>query len=223
MGEETLIGTRMETSRNAEMRRKREVSCVCLLLLAVLQIGTPSSAQTTTTTSAPNPAGLRYLTRPANALVALGEPAEFRCGVPKESPNLTFTFHGSHRHYNLTCPLGHVEDVPEALFGSCEMTKGRSEAVWTIRGTSFHDNGTRVVCQQSNNPNVLVAVLHVYDNGISHATLIGCVIGGFFGILLVFGLSYTALLRSETLQKCFRGKDTEDDMITIVKAEEKKT
>lgn len=41
------------------------------------------------------------------------------------------------------------------------------------------------------------------DNGSSYDILIGCVIGGFFGILLVFGLSYTMLQRSETLQKCF--------------------
>lgn len=33
--------------------------------------------------------------------------------------------------------------------------------------------------------------------------LIGCVIGGFFGILIVFGLIYVFLQRSETFRECF--------------------
>ncbi|XP_071326639.1 uncharacterized protein [Trachinotus anak] len=206
----------MENRRKAEMRTQRKVSHISLLPLALLLLTTPSSAQNTTTASAPNPAALSYRTRPADVTVAVGEPALFRCGVPEASPNLTFTFYGSHGNYSLTCPHGHVEDVSQALYGSCDVENGESLAVWTLRGTSFSDNGTRVVCQQSKNPDTPAAVLHVYDNGTSYATLIGCVIGGFFGILLVFGLSYTMLLRSETLQKCFRGKETEDDMTTIV-------
>lgn len=204
------------------MRKKREVSHICLLLLAFLQIITPTSAQnvttttTITTTSALNSAALTYRTRPANIIVAVGQPAVFRCGVPKTSPNITFTYYGNHRNYSLTCPYGHVDDIPQALHGSCDMKKEESLAVWTIKGTSFSDNGTRVVCQQSNNPDAPAAVLHVYDNGIGYATLIGCVTGGFFGMLLVAALSYTMLQRSETLQRWFRGKDTEDDLTTIV-------
>lgn len=213
-----------------ERRKKRKVShkCLLLLLLALLHITTPSSAQTntsttttttTTTTSAPDAAAISYRTRPADVNVAVGEPAVFRCGVPKASPNLTFTFYGSHGNYSLTCPSGHMEDIPQALYGSCDMKKGESLAVWTLKGTSFSDNGTRVVCQHSKNPNAPAAVLHVYDKGTNFAILIGCAIGGFFGILLVFGLSYTMLQRSETLQRCFRGKATEDDMTTIVTKE----
>lgn len=197
------------------MRRKREVSHVCLLLLALLHIGTPSSAQNNTT-SAPDSAGLSYRTRPVNVSVAVGEPAEFRCGVPEASPNLTFTFYGNHVNHSLTCPHGHVEDIPEALYGSCEMKDGESLAVWTLRGTSFPNNGTKVVCQQLRNPDAVAAILHVYDNGATYSVLIGCVIGGFFGILLVVGLIYATLYRSETFWKCFCGKDTEDDMTTIV-------
>lgn len=209
----------MEKDRKGEMKKKTKVYHICLLLLALLQITTPSSAlntTTTTTTSAPNAAALGYRTRPADVTAAVGEPAVFRCGVPKASPNLTFTFYGSHGNYSLTCPSGHMEDIPQALYGSCEIKKGELLAVWTLKGTSFSDNGTRVMCQQSKNPDAPAAVLHVYDNGVSYATLVGCTIGGFFGILLVFGLSYTMLRRSETLQKCFRGKQTDDDMATIV-------
>ncbi|XP_035528705.1 uncharacterized protein LOC118336212 [Morone saxatilis] len=204
----------MENRRKGEMRRKRKVPYICWLLLALLQIATPSSAQdTNTTTSA---AALRYLTRPVDVRVAVGEPAVFLCGVPIASPNLTFTFYRTQKNYSLTCPYGYAEDIPQALYGSCEMKKGESLAVWTLKGTSFSDNGTRVVCQQSNNMETHAAILRVYDSGISHATLIGCTIGGFFGVVLVAGLSYTMLQRSETLQKCFRGKETEEDVVTIV-------
>ncbi|XP_023266219.1 uncharacterized protein LOC111658072 [Seriola lalandi dorsalis] len=213
----------MENRRKGEMRTQRKVSHMCLLLLALLLLITPSSAQNTTVATTTissvgttNPAAPSYLTRPADVTVAVGEPAVFRCGVPEDSPSLTFILYGSHGKYNLTCPHGHVEDIPQALYGSCDVGKGESLAVWTLRGTSFSDNGTRVLCQQPRNPDAPAAVLHVYDNGTSYTTLISCSIGGFFGILLVFGLSYTMLRRSETLQKCFRGKETEDDMTTIV-------
>lgn len=147
-------------------------------------------------------------------------------------------------------PSGFLSTTPQALYGSCEMKNEESLGVWTLRGTSYSDNGTRVVCQQAKNPFKVTAILRVYgedysisfifynilflnvfsviktrctkgsvfstlsfphqvlfsfplDNGISHATLIGCTIGGFFGMLLVAGLSFTMLRRSETLQKCF--------------------
>ncbi|XP_010790944.1 uncharacterized protein [Notothenia coriiceps] len=213
-----------------EMRKRRKVFNMCLLLLALFQITAPSSAEnsianipttttTTTTTSAPNPAALRYLTHPADLKVAVGDPAVFSCGVPRASPTFTFTFYGSHGNYSLTCPSGHVEDIPQALYGSCGSKKGESLAVWTLKGTSYSDNGTRVVCQQPNNRAAPAAVLQVYDDGRSYFILIGCVIGGFFGILLVFGLLYFMLRRSETLQTWFRGSQPEDDMNTIVTKE----
>lgn len=68
---------------------------------------------TTTAISTPNPAAPSFLTHPADITVALGEPAVFRCGVPEASPNITFTFYGSHGNYSLTCPHGHVEDIPQ--------------------------------------------------------------------------------------------------------------
>lgn len=189
-------------------------------------ITTPAENITTTSSSisAPNPAAPSFLTRPADITVALGEPAVFRCGVPEASSNITFTFYGSHRNYSLTCPHGHVEDIPQvrwspplstlflavdfpffffcllpwsrasacnyggavssarfryytetfwivlclpclspqALDGSCATEGGESVAVWTIKGTSYSDNGTRVVCQRSNSPDTLAAILHVY-------------------------------------------------------------
>ncbi|KAK1895665.1 Basement membrane-specific heparan sulfate proteoglycan core protein [Dissostichus eleginoides] len=181
--------------------------------------GSQTDSVKLTDPKAPNPAALRYLTRPADLTVAVGDLAVFSCGVPRASPTFTFTFYGSHGNYSLTCPSGHVEDIPQALYGSCGSKKGELLAVWTLKGTSYSDNGTRVVCQQPNNPAAPAAVLHVYDDGRSYSILIGCVIGGFFGILLVFGLSYLMLRRSETLQTWFRGSQPEDDMNTIVTKE----
>ncbi|XP_035506531.1 uncharacterized protein LOC118319693 isoform X1 [Scophthalmus maximus] len=231
-----ISGTRRTECKKMEMKKKAEISPICLLLLTLLQITTPSLAQnatttifpvttttTTTITSAADPAALGYSTRPADVTVALGEPAVFSCGVPDASPGLSFTFYGSHGSYTLTCPGGHLEDVPQALYGGCDMKNGESLAVWTLRGASVSDNGTRVVCQQSNTPDTLVAVLHVYDNGASYAVLIGCAIGAFFGILLVCALSYTMLWRPERCRKCLGAGETEDDMVTIVAKNSKET
>ncbi|XP_047453604.1 uncharacterized protein LOC125015729 [Mugil cephalus] len=212
------------------MRKKRKVSLMCLLILAVLQIGTPSSAQnntagptvnsstTTTTSSTTTSAPLPYRTRPTDVVVTVGEPAVFRCGVPEASPGLRFTFYGSHGNYSLSCPGDNdVEDIPQALYGSCKRENGESLAVWTLKGTSLPDNSTRVVCQQPNNPYAPSAVLLVYDNGTSYALIVGCTIGGFFGILLVFGLLFLMLRESRTLQNCFRVEEVEEDKTTIVK------
>ncbi|KAF7656985.1 hypothetical protein LDENG_00033250 [Lucifuga dentata] len=208
----------MEKRMKGEVMRKVKVSHVCMLLLALLQLNTPVSAQNATTPPPPNPAALNYNPLPANLTVAVGEPAVFHCGVSSASSKLNFTLYGSHRNYSLICPGGSEEDILQALYGSCDEAEG-VKAVWTIKGTSFSDDTTRVVCQQTNHPDAPPAFLHVYDNGNSYSILIGCTIGGFFGILLVFGLSYAMLKRSETLQRCFRGKDPEDDTSTIVTKE----
>lgn len=205
----------MERGRKGETRRKK--ISIFLPLLAVLHITMPALAlgQVTSTTSAPQQPALGYLTRPANVTAAVGDPAVFRCGVPDSTPNVTFTFYGSRSNYSLFCPSGHVEDIPQALYGSCEMKDGESLAVWTLKGTSLSDNKTRVVCQKEGTTDAPSAVLHVYDNGISYATLVGCLIGAFFGTLLVAALFFVTLQRSESFRKCFSG-NAEDDLDTIV-------
>ncbi|KAM9310619.1 uncharacterized protein KZ484_026470 isoform 1-T2 [Pholidichthys leucotaenia] len=216
----------MERSGKGQIRKKRKFSAICLLLLTFLQTSTPSAAQTnsintspsrTTTTTSSKPGAYGYRTQPANVTVAVGEPAVFRCGVPRSSQNISFTFYGSHGKYVLICPHGHIENIPQALYGTCEINNTELLAVWTIQGTSYFDNGTRVVCHQLKNPHRLTARLHVYDNGASNALVIGCVIGGVFGIVLVSLLLYAMLVKSDTLQNIFGAADTEDDTIQIVK------
>ncbi|MEQ2291519.1 hypothetical protein AMECASPLE_014125 [Ameca splendens] len=210
------------------MAERRKVSHFCWLLLALLQVAAPSSAFATaknnaislgnnTTTFAPKPKPSSYRTIPVDVKVGLGEPAEFRCGVSEGSKNLTFTFYSSHGNYTLTCPNGKVEDISQALYGSCEVKNGELVAIWTLKGTSYSDNNARVVCQQSNNPDECAAVLHIYDSGTSYATLVGCLLGGFFGVLLVSGLIFLLLSRSVTLQNCLGADDIEDDLDAIVK------
>ncbi|XP_029927478.1 uncharacterized protein LOC115373301 [Myripristis murdjan] len=198
---------------------KRKVSDLCVLMLALFQLNASATAQSNTSTSPLNPAELSYKTLPANITVAVGEPAVFRCGVSPAS-KVTFTLHGSHGNHSLTCPGEPVNDIPQALYGSCQVKREELQAVWTMRGTSYSDDSTRVECQQQNHPDAPAAFLHVYDNGASLAIIIGCAIGGFFGALLVFGLSYTMLQRSETLQRCFRGDESENDDITIITKDE---
>ncbi|XP_017265304.1 uncharacterized protein LOC108232195 [Kryptolebias marmoratus] len=206
------------------MASKRTVSHVYWLLLAVLLIGTPSSAQSTTVSpvsttkaSAPEPGAASFRTVPKDVTVAVGEPVVFWCGVPEGSRNLTFTFYTNHGTYILICPDGKVDDIPQALYGSCEVKSGQLLAIWALKGTSYSDNDTKVACQQSGSPDVRAATLHVYDNGASNVVLIGCVIGGFFGILLVFGLLFVLLRKSERFQDCFGVDDKEDDLDTIIK------
>lgn len=205
---------------NENMRREKNVYHIIFVLLVFLQTTKHSSAQNTTTTVSPNststadPASLSYLTLPKDVTAALGDPAEFQCGVPKTSPGLTFTFYGSNRNYILTCPSGHVEDILQALEGSCEEKNAELLAVWTLKVTSLPNDGTGVMCQQKGSPEAPTATLHVYNKGLGSSLMIGLLVGCFFGVLLVFGLLYLALRRSERLQRCFVGE--EDDLIEIV-------
>lgn len=205
------------------MAGKLKVSHICWLLLALLQMAAPSSAQDVTTssdkssTSAPKPKATGYRTLPVDVKVAVGEPAEFRCGVSEVVQNLTFTLYTSHGNYTLTCPNGKVEDIPQSVYGSCEEKKDELLAIWTLKGTSYSDNDTWVVCHESNHPEERSASLHVYDDGVSQAVLIGCVIGAFFGVILVFGLIFLLLPKSMNIQNCLGEDDTEDDTDSIIK------
>lgn len=222
---------------NAEMFGRKSVIFVAL---AILQIAKHTSAQTTTVSSnttvtlstdssasVPSSASSQpptaapgssqsYLTLPSNITVGLGDPVVFWCGVPKSSEGLTFTFYGSAHNYTLSCPSGHIEDIPQALEGFCVVHLTELLAAWVLKGASIPDNGTRVVCQSRGHPPAPVAYLHVYDNGSGNSLLIGLAVGGFFGVITVCGLLYLTLTRSERLQMCFRGKNRQPEDLTEI-------
>lgn len=183
------------------------------MALAVLQITKHTSAQNTSVSSEPSK---NYKTLPLNKTVGLGDPAEFWCGVPRDSEGLTFTFYGSAHNYTLRCPSGHIEDIPQALEGLCVEHLDELLAAWVLKGTSIPDNSTRVVCQRRGHPAAPAAYLRVYDNGSGNALLIGLAVGGFFGLIIVFGLLYLMLTRSEQLQICFRGKNKQPEDLTEI-------
>ncbi|KAK7887124.1 hypothetical protein WMY93_026745 [Mugilogobius chulae] len=126
----------MEKKTAELFRRKSGI----FVVLAILQITKHASAQNTTatpsnstatpsnstvppsTSSAPGPShgpSTSYTTLPRNMTAGLGDPAEFWCGVPKNSEGVTFTFYGSTHNYTLNCPDGHIQDIPQALTGIC--------------------------------------------------------------------------------------------------------
>lgn len=221
---------------NAAMFGRKSVIFVAL---AILQIAKHTSAQNTTvsanttvslssasSTSVPassqpptaNPAPSQsYFTLPTNITVELGDPVVFWCGVPKSSGGLTFTFYGSAHNYTLSCPSGHIEDIPQALTGLCVIHAQEMLGAFVLKGTSIPDNGTKVVCQNRGQPAAPPAYLRVYDKGSGNGLLIGLAIGGVFGIITVFGLFYLMFTKSERLQMCCSGNDRRpDDIIEIM-------
>ncbi|KAJ0000152.1 hypothetical protein NQD34_011994 [Periophthalmus magnuspinnatus] len=212
---------------------------VIFVVVAILQITKHASAQNTTppsssttvplstslsasvppSTSSPGPdpgPSQSYLTLPSNVRAGLGNLAQFSCGVPISSKGLTFTFYGSAHNYTISCPGGHIEDIPQALEGYCLVRSKELLAGWVLKGASLPDNGTRVVCQGRGYLATRSAYLYVYDNGSGKALLIGVAVGLFFGVLTVFGLLYLMLTRSERLQICFRAKSSRPEDLTEI-------
>ncbi|KAJ8005342.1 hypothetical protein DPEC_G00145630 [Dallia pectoralis] len=157
-----------------------------------------------------------YATLPGNISVAVGKTATLQCGVVNSSGQLNFTLYGSRGNTTLLCPGGTTEYLAgQSIKGYCSNAGNEYLAIWLISVTSILDDNTRVVCKTPGQPEV-DGYLMVYADVSNFGTLIGCVIGGFFGILIVFGLAYVVVRRSERLQRCFRGNDSEDDDTTMV-------
>ncbi|KAL2084464.1 hypothetical protein ACEWY4_019982 [Coilia grayii] len=156
-----------------------------------------------------------YTHKPGNITSQSGESASFKCGISSSSsPKVIFTVQGNNNK-SMSCPGNTSEEwTVKSLQWSCSVTDGEVLAVWTISGTSLPDNGTMFRCQAQGQPDA-VGYLWVYVSSSYFGILIGCVIGGFFGILIVFGLTYIFLQKSETFRECF-GEKQEDDECTIV-------
>lgn len=193
----------METKR----RVPRGEVCLCFGLLLMLQLPAPSTAQT-------------FGSLLQNTTVRVGQPAVFYCDYPSTS-YITFSLSGAIGNYTLNCSSSGTTNgptpptVPPTLSGACQPGSAlRNQAVWTMGVTTLSDDMTRLTCSSPGLSSVK-AVLRVQDKS-STATMIACVLGGFFGILVLIVLAYLALQRSPRLQRIFRGKDAEHDDISIV-------
>ncbi|KAK1806725.1 hypothetical protein P4O66_005223 [Electrophorus voltai] len=101
-----------------------------------------------------------------------------------------------------------------SLSGYCEVTNLEAIAIWELSNVGSDSNDIPLVCHTSGLTDKY-GYLFVNGNSKYYAMLFGCVMGGFFGILIVFGVTYITLKRSERFQNCFKGRE-EDDMPTAV-------
>lgn len=193
----------------AEMKRRvpRGEVCLCFGLLLLLQLPVPSTAQT-------------FGSLLQNITVRVGQPAVFYCDYPMSS-YITFSFSGAIGNYTLNCSSSGTNNgltsptVRPPLSGACQpASPGRNQAVWTMGVTTNSDDWSRLTCSSPGLPPVR-AVLRVQDKS-SVATMLACVLGGFFGVLVLIVLAYLAVKRSPRLQRIFRGDDADKDDISIV-------
>ncbi|KAI4889095.1 hypothetical protein NFI96_018624 [Prochilodus magdalenae] len=158
---------------------------------------------------------MNYTIVPQNVTINSGKSATFRCGAaPFSGPErLNFTVQRPDANYSLSCPGDRVNIPSLLLNGQCEVKSSEIIATWEITNLVTKLSDTVFKCQ-IDGVGDKYAFLWVQGNGAYYAMLFGCVMGGFFGILIIFGLTYISLKRSERLQNCFKGR-AEDDVMTV--------
>ncbi|XP_064161573.1 uncharacterized protein LOC135237927 isoform X2 [Anguilla rostrata] len=159
---------------------------------------------------------LSYTVVPRNVSQDVGKAATFLCGVSPETAatRVDFTIYRRHGNYSVLCPGEPLSLPSQGLNGYCEVKGEELRAVWSVAYNSRKDNGTYVACRPTG-LSPAFAYLTVKENSSYFAALIGCVIGGFVGILAVFGLVYLGMRRSERFRKCLKGQTSQDDLSTI--------
>ncbi|XP_076869050.1 uncharacterized protein LOC143519476 [Brachyhypopomus gauderio] len=171
------------------------------LLVLVLQFLWPSMA-------------VNFTVVPQNVTVALGKSASFQCGIssPKEV-SFNFTVCRPEANYTLTCPGRSINFQTLSLSGYCQVNNTEALATWDLSTVGSDSNGIHIVCH-TNGLTDKHAYLFIDGSSKYYAMLFGCVMGGFFGILIVFAVTYITLKKSEKFQTCFKGKE-EDDIPTV--------
>lgn len=160
---------------------------------------------------------LSYTSTPHNVSQMSGKAASFLCGISPETATTTvlFTIHHCRGNQSVQCP-GEPNYLPSlGLNGYCEVEGQELRAVWSMAYISQRDDATYVVCQPTG-LRATYAYLSVKGNNSYFYALIGCAAGGFLGILLIFGLAYLGLKRSERCRQCFNGYTSEDDTSAII-------
>ncbi|KAJ8287620.1 hypothetical protein COCON_G00002790 [Conger conger] len=160
---------------------------------------------------------LSYTSIPLNVTQDSGKVANFLCGVSPETATtrVEFTIHRRHGNYSVLCPGEPMSLPSQGLNGYCEVKGQELRAGWSIAYSSRRDSDTYVVCEPTG-LSPTYAYLTVKGNNSYFSAFIGCVVGGFLVILLIFGLAYLGMRRSESLRRCFKGQMTEDDLSTII-------
>ncbi|KAK3541373.1 hypothetical protein QTP86_023073 [Hemibagrus guttatus] len=176
----------------------------------------------------------------------MGKSATFTCTVTPKNMSLNFTARLPTTSYVLQCPgkpvkfpsmvrdftllhqikLINLQQIPECrnsaqkngLYGNCESNDVQVTGTWQMSNIGNDVNGTAFTCIGSDLSPV-TGYLWITGASAYYLMLFGCVMGGFFGILIVFGVTYISLKRSEKLQECFKGKDEEEDVIGGVEEE----
>ncbi|MFT7800680.1 hypothetical protein AGIG_G5083 [Arapaima gigas] len=168
-----------------------------------------------TLSGCPTSVAQHYSRLPVNVTQEPGKTVTFVCGVSPSNTTLNFTLYDSHVVSTLSCPAGSPSQPSQVISGRCESNAQEVWGVWSLSYTVSGKNGTYVMCQGTHLPPVY-SFLYIQESKSYFAILVGCVMGGFFGFIVIFGLGFIALKRSERLQRCFKGKTPQDDITTIV-------
>uniref|UniRef100_W5M6U9 Ig-like domain-containing protein n=1 Tax=Lepisosteus oculatus TaxID=7918 RepID=W5M6U9_LEPOC len=159
-----------------------------------------------------------FTTPPKNVSVASGKAVNFVCGVstvPAGVQELQLNIYSWSVNASIRCPGDNVYLSAQVIMGYCENRGRELRAVWRMATTVKADNGTYVTCFS---PGIRPAegYLSITENSNYFTTLIACVFGGFFGILIIFCLAFCFLKRSKRLQKCLILSTGRQDVTTSV-------
>lgn len=103
------------------------------------------------------------------------------------------------------------------MYGNCDVSPTQISASWQLSNIGSDINSSAFICSVTG-LDVVTGYLIITGASTYFLMLFGCVIGGFFGILIIFILTYVSLKRSEKLRECFKGKP-EDDVLGGVEEE----
>ncbi|KAF7692061.1 hypothetical protein HF521_011028 [Silurus meridionalis] len=168
--------------------------------------------------SAPPVQGYNYSMVPVNTTVYMGKSTTFTCSIVPGNGMLNFTARLPLNSYTLQCPGKNLNFPSMSLYGSCDNKPNQNTASWQMSNIGSDVNGSAFICS-GDGLDVQVGYLWITGASKYYLMLFGCVMGGFFGILIIFGVTYVSLKRSERLQECFKGKPEEEDDIEGVEEE----
>ncbi|KAM9436669.1 uncharacterized protein Hap1MRO34_001064 [Clarias gariepinus] len=161
--------------------------------------------------SVPPAQGQNYVSYPTNTTVNMGKSTTFTCAVQPGNTTMNFTARLPLNTYTLQCPGSNINLPSMSLYGTCDYSATQITATWKMSNIATDVNGTTFTCSPGGLP---VQTGYLWITGASQyfLMLFGCVMGGFFGILIVFSVTYVSMKRSEKFQECFKGKPEDDVM-----------